>query len=338
MSQVKYRNLKDAFDAFNDLKILVIGDSMIDSYLWGDVDRISPEAPVPVVSKTSRESRLGGAANVAINIKALGAQPILASVIGNDPNAQVFKKLMSARHLSKSGIFESNTRSTSIKTRIISHKQQLLRIDEEDPEELDQPTEKAFLNHLLYIMEQDKLDAVIFEDYDKGTITPGIIQSVAAKAKEMGIPVMVDPKKRNYLNYKNITLFKPNFKELKEGLNIDHLTHQDYDKIFSALRVMHQEQQIDWIMVTLSQQGVLISNSHEYKHIPAKIRDISDVSGAGDTIISIATVAMAAGLSPWTISEISNIGGGQVCEKSGVVPVDKKQLLEECLLHIPSLD
>jgi len=338
MNQVTYRDLKDAFDAFNDLNILVIGDSMVDSYLWGDVDRISPEAPVPVISKTSRESRLGGAANVAINIRALGAQPILASVIGNDANAQIFKKLMGARHLSKSGIFESNTRSTTIKTRIISHKQQLLRIDEENSEELDQPTEEAFLNHLLYIMEQHKMHAVIFEDYDKGTITPGIIKHVTAKAREMKIPILVDPKKRNYLNYTNVTLFKPNFKELKEGLKVDHLSHQDYDKIFSALRVMHQEQQLEWIMVTLSEQGVLISNSHEYKHTPAKIRDISDVSGAGDTIISIAAVAMAAGLSPWVISEISNIGGGQVCEKSGVVPVNKKQLLEECQQHITSLD
>ncbi|MBS3807258.1 MAG: hypothetical protein KGY60_07125 [Bacteroidales bacterium] len=338
MNQVTYRNLKDAFDAFNDLKILVIGDSMIDSYLWGDVDRISPEAPVPVISKTKRESRLGGAANVAINIKALGAQPILASVIGNDGNAQVFKRLLGTQRLSKSGIFESNTRSTTIKTRIISHKQQLLRIDEENSEELDQPTEEAFLNHLLYIMEQAKMDAVIFEDYDKGTITPEIIKHVTGKARELGIPTLVDPKKRNYLNYKNVTLFKPNFKELKEGLNIDHLTHKDYDKIFSALRVMHKEQQIQWILVTLSEQGVLISNSQNYKHTPAKIRDISDVSGAGDTIISIAGVAMAAGLSPWIVSEISNIGGGQVCERSGVVPVNKKQLLEECQLHIPSLD
>ena len=338
MSQVTYRSLKDAFNAFNDLKILVIGDAMIDSYLMGNVDRISPEAPVPVISKTNRKSRLGGAANVAINIKALGAEPILASVIGNDGNAQLFKKLMGEQYLSKSGIFESNSRLTTIKTRIISHKQQLLRIDEENSEELDKPTEKAFLNHLLYIMDQNTLDAIIFEDYDKGTITPAIIKKVVEKAREKNIPTLVDPKKRNYLNYKHITFFKPNFKELKEGLHIDHITHQDYDKIFSALRVMHEEQQIDWIMVTLSEQGVLISNSQQYKHIPAKIRDISDVSGAGDTVISIAGVAMAAGLSPWIISEISNIGGGQVCERSGVVPVDKQKLLDESQHLIPTLD
>jgi len=338
MKQVKYSSMKEAFDAFNDLRILVIGDAMIDSYLWGDVDRISPEAPVPVISKTRRESRLGGAANVAINIKALGAEPVLASVIGNDSNAQLFKTLLMDRHLTKHGIFESNTRSTTIKTRILSQNQQLLRIDEEIADELDKPTENAFLNHLLYILNSEKLDAIVFEDYDKGVITPSIISSITQKANELGIPTLVDPKKRNYLNYKNISLFKPNFKELKEGLNIDHITKQDYEEIFSALRVMHEEQHIQWIMVTLSEMGVLISNSQKYHRTPARIRDISDVSGAGDTIISIAAVGLAAGLSPWIISEIANIGGGQVCEKSGVVPVNREQLLEECRQDLSPLD
>jgi len=338
MNQLNHNSLKKAFDTFNDLRILVIGDAMIDSYLWGDVDRISPEAPVPVISKTRRESRLGGAANVAINIKALGAEPILASVIGNDANAQIFKSLMIDCQLTKNGIFESNTRSTTIKTRILSQNQQLLRIDEEVSEELDQATEDAFLNHLLYIIDHEQLDAIVFEDYDKGSITPLIISQVVEKAGQMNIPTLVDPKKRNYLNYKNINLFKPNFKELKEGLNIDHITKKDYDKIFAALRVMHQEQKIDWIMVTLSELGVLMSNSKEYMRMPAKIRDISDVSGAGDTIISIAAVGLAAGLSPWLISEIANIGGGQVCEKSGVVPVDKQMLLNECQQHISTHD
>ena len=301
MKQISYKDLEEAFDAFNELRILVIGDAMIDSYLWGDVNRISPEAPVPVISKTNRESRLGGAANVAINIKALGAEPVLASVIGNDANGHLFKKLLKDQHMTKNGIFESNSRSTTIKTRIISHKQQLMRIDEENSDELDPPTEEAFLNHLLYVMKQEKLDAVVFEDYDKGTITPNIINRVTDKARAMNLPVLVDPKKRNYLNYKNVTLFKPNFKELKEGIKMDHLTPKDYEQIFSALRVMHQEQHIEWIMVTLSENGVLISNGQKYQHMPAQIRDISDVSGAGDTIIGITAVAMAADVTPVTV-------------------------------------
>ncbi|MGM0530616.1 MAG: bifunctional heptose 7-phosphate kinase/heptose 1-phosphate adenyltransferase [Bacteroidota bacterium] len=331
---MNYYDIKGAFDAFNEQKILVIGDSMVDSYLWGDVERISPEAPVPVVTKTRRESRLGGAANVALNIKALGAEPILASAIGNDEKAELFKKLLQEKNLSKQGIYESNRRSTPIKTRIISHNQQLLRIDEEINEALDPDTEKAFLNHLLYIINKEKLNAILFEDYDKGSITPGIIEKIVEYSNKLGIPTLVDPKKRNYLLYRNVTLFKPNFKELVEGLNLNTLEKTDVNGILKAARLMHKEQNIGWMLITLSEAGIFISNNQEYKMIQAKVRDISDVSGAGDTIIGIAAVGMAAGLSPWVIAELSNIGGGQVCEKAGVVPINKEQLLKESQSHI----
>ncbi|MBS3769034.1 MAG: bifunctional ADP-heptose synthase [Bacteroidales bacterium] len=326
---MNYYDIKEAFDAFNEQKILVIGDSMVDSYLWGDVERISPEAPVPVVTKTKRESRLGGAANVALNIKALGAEPILASTIGNDEKAELFKKLLQEKSLSKQAIYESNSRSTSVKTRIISHNQQLLRIDEEVNEALDPETEEAFLNHLLYIINNEKLNAILFEDYDKGTITPEIIEKIVVYSNKLGIPTLVDPKKRNYLLYKNVTLFKPNFKELVEGLNLNSLEKTNVKGILKAARIMHKEQNINWMLITLSEAGIFMSNNQEYQMIQAKVRDISDVSGAGDTIISIAAVGMAAGLSPWVIAELSNIGGGQVCEKAGVVPINKEQLLKE---------
>ncbi|MEF8811164.1 MAG: bifunctional ADP-heptose synthase [Bacteroidales bacterium] len=326
---MNYYDIKEAFDAFNEQKILVIGDSMVDSYLWGDVERISPEAPVPVVTKTKRESRLGGAANVALNIKALGAEPILASTIGNDEKAELFKKLLQEKSLSKQAIYESNSRSTSVKTRIISHNQQLLRIDEEVNEALDPETEEAFLNHLLYIINNEKLNAILFEDYDKGTITPEIIEKIVLYSNKLGIPTLVDPKKRNYLLYKNVTLFKPNFKELVEGLNLNSLEKTNVKGILKAARIMHKEQNINWMLITLSEAGIFMSNNQEYQMTQAKVRDISDVSGAGDTIISIAAVGMAAGLSPWVIAELSNIGGGQVCEKAGVVPINKEQLLKE---------
>lgn len=333
---MEIKNLEEAFYAFSDLRILVIGDAMIDSYLWGDVERISPEAPVPVISRTEKENRLGGAANVAINIKALGAEPILASVIGNDERAQLFKTLMDKRNLTKHGIFESNSRVTTIKTRIISHNQHLLRVDEEVNENLNSETEVAFLNHLLYIIEREKIDAIVFEDYDKGAITPKIIKKIVEVATERNIPTLVDPKKRNYYHYKDVTFFKPNFKELVEGLNVN-IEKKNYEGIFEAAKKMHDSQDIDWIMVTLSEYGVLISNGKEFKHIPARIRDISDVSGAGDTVIGISSVGLALGMSPWLIAEISNIGGGQVCEKPGVVPVDKTELLKECQSIIKEL-
>ena len=334
---MKFDKLKDDFHAFNDMRILVIGDAMIDSYFWGDVNRISPEAPVPVISHTKRESRLGGAANVAINIRALGAEPILASVIGNDDRAGLFKSLMDGRNLPKHGIFESNTRITTIKTRIISNNQHLLRVDEEIDKSLDRETETAFLKHLLYIINSESLNGIVFEDYDKGSITPKIIAEVVKAANEKNIPTLVDPKKRNYKEYKNVTLFKPNFKELVEGLNVQ-INKDNYQSIFNLAQSMLQKQNIEWMLVTLSEMGVLISNKEDYKRYPAKIRDISDVSGAGDTIIGIASVCLAAGMSPWLIAEIANIGGGQVCEKSGVVPIEKERLLEESLKVFKNLD
>ena len=326
---MEIKTLEEAFTAFNDLRILVIGDSMIDSYLWGDVERISPEAPVPVVSRTKKENRLGGAANVAINIKSLGAKPILASVIGNGRRSGTFKKLMDQQGLTKQGIYESNTRLTTNKTRIISNNQHLLRVDEEENEPLNSDTETAFLNHLLFILENQKIDSIVFEDYDKGSITPKIIKEIAKKANDQNIPLLVDPKKRNYYHYKSISFFKPNFKELVEGLNVQ-IEKTNSEAIFNAAKDMHEKQGIEWVMVTLSEQGILISNGKEYKHFSAKIRNISDVSGAGDTIIGISSVGLALGLSPWIIAEISNIGGGQVCERPGVVPVEKQQLLKEC--------
>lgn len=324
------KTLQEAFDTFNDLRILVIGDSMIDSYFFGEVDRISPEAPVPVINHTRRESRLGGAANVAINIKAMGAQPILTSVIGNDDRAVHFKSLMDKENLPKHGIYESNSRVTTIKTRIISNNQHLLRVDEEMDNNLDKDTENGFLNHILYIINEQKIDAIVFEDYDKGTITPKIISEIVKKANDKTIPTLVDPKKRNFSEYKNITLFKPNFKELKEGLNVS-LRKDDFEGIFEAAKNIHKAQNARWMLITLSEMGVVISNNKKYKRIPSEPIEISDVSGAGDTIIAIASVCLAAGMSPWLIAEIANKGGGIVCQKPGVVPIEKDVLLKKCM-------
>ncbi|MFO8234577.1 MAG: bifunctional ADP-heptose synthase [Bacteroidales bacterium] len=323
------KTLQDVFDTFNDLRILVIGDSMIDSYFFGDVDRISPEAPVPVINHTKKESRLGGAANVAINIKALGAQPVLASVLGNDDRASLFKSLMDRKNLTKYGIYESNSRVTTMKTRIISNNQHLLRVDEEMDKNLDKDTERGFLNHILHIFNEHRIDAIVFEDYDKGAITPKIIKEIVKKASEDNIPTLVDPKKRNFNAYKNITLFKPNFKELTEGLNLQ--LHKDhFDSIFKAAQEIHNQQNIQWLLVTLSEMGVLISNNREYKIIPSEPIEISDVSGAGDTIIAITSVCLASGISPWATAEIANTGGGIVCQKPGVVPIEKETLLRKC--------
>ncbi len=328
---MKKPDIKTIFDSFNQFNILIIGDVMIDSYMWGKVNRISPEAPVPIIMSTHQENRLGGAANVALNIQSLGAKPILCSVIGKDSKAKTFLGLLKKQNLTSEGILEDENRKTTVKTRIISNNQHLLRVDEEVDFELYKDIEKSFINHILTILKKTKVDAIIFEDYDKGCITPAVIKKVVEFANKNNIPTLVDPKRRNFLEYSNVTLFKPNFKELTEGLKIE-IKKGDFEGIFNASKKLHKTLSAKYILVTLSELGVFISFNNKYKTLPAEIRDIADVSGAGDTIISIASLCLAADLSPELIAGISNLAGGLVCEKVGVVPIDKNQLLNETIL------
>ena len=303
---------------------------MIDSYMWGEVERISPEAPIPIVSVNKYENRIGGAANVALNIQALGATPIICSVIGDDEKGNIFFELLKKRNISREGILIDSKRKTTVKTRIISNNQHLLRIDEETDNNLSQNIEKEFVSAISKLLSEKKIHAVIFEDYDKGVITPYVIEKVIEIANSKNISTFADPKKRNFLCYKNVTLFKPNFKEFSEGLNLN-ISKNDFEAIYLAAKQLHQKSYIKLVLLTLSESGIFISDKVSYKAIPAQIRDIADVSGAGDTIIGVACLCMIAGLEPSAIAAISNLAGGLVCEKVGVVPIDKEQLLKECL-------
>lgn len=325
MSETDYNKI---FDSFNDKNILIIGDVMIDSYMWGNVDRISPEAPVPIIASKNRENRLGGAANVALNISSLGATPILCSVIGDDEKSVLFKELLQKREMTSEGIIKDKDRITTVKTRIISDNQHLLRVDEEITSELSKKTEKIFTQKIISILKTRSVDAIIFEDYDKGSITPYVIKETVQYANENEIPTLVDPKKRNFKKYHNTTLFKPNFKELTEGLKIE-IEKGDYQSIHEACKNLQDKLGIKYVFITLSELGVMISYNSTYHHIPAEVRDIADVSGAGDTIISIASLCLASKLTPKEMATISNIAGGLVCERIGVVPVNKEQLLQE---------
>ncbi|MDR1343064.1 MAG: PfkB family carbohydrate kinase [Prevotellaceae bacterium] len=323
-------NFQHIFDKFNDLTVMVIGDVMIDAYMWGKVNRISPEAPVPILASAQREHRLGGAANVALNLQALGATPLLCSVIGNDREGEVFMKTLGANGLTQLGMLADSTRITTTKTRVIAGTQHLLRIDEETTKPLHENLEKAFCARIEQLITSEKIDAIIFEDYDKGAITPGVIRRVVALANARKIPTLVDPKKRNFLEYRNVTLFKPNFKELCEGLKED-VDKQSYDAIFEAARKINRQMGVRYVVVTLSERGVLVSDGEQYSAIPAALRNITDVSGAGDTVISVASLCLSAGMATPMAAAVANLAGGLVCEKVGVVPVDKKLLLEECV-------
>lgn len=325
---MKNPDIKSIFDSFNRFNILIIGDVMIDSYMWGKVNRISPEAPVPIIMSTNQENRLGGAANVALNVQALGANPILCSVIGNDSKSKTFYSLLKKRELTNEGILEDDNRKTTVKTRIIADNQHLLRVDEEIDEELNTEIEQKFIKQILTILSDKSINAIIFEDYDKGCITPEVITSVVDFANKNNIPTLVDPKKRNFKEYKNVSLFKPNFKELIEGSKID-IKEGDFGGIFTASQKLHLELSAKYLLITLSELGIFISYNNSYQTIPAEIRDIADVSGAGDTVIGTASLCLAAGIDPELIAGISNLAGGLVCEKVGVVPIDKEQLYLE---------
>lgn len=329
------KDVKKIFEDISGLNVLIIGDVMIDAYIWGKVERISPEAPVPIVTVSRRASLLGGAANVALNVKALGATPYLCSVIGNDPKADEVIGLLEKEGLVTEGIVRSPERITTTKFRVIGNNYQLLRVDEETETELHARETDELLCHFFSLLKKFPIHIIIIQDYNKGVMTSKVIRKITARAEELHIPVAVDPKKKHFNEYKNVSLFKPNLKELIEGLKID-FDPADTDHLREAVQHFQKDHGIDHVLVTLSDKGVFISSrmgEHAYitHSIPAHVRSIADVSGAGDTVISVATLCLALGLPPYETALISNLAGGLVCEFVGVVPIDRKHLEDEMM-------
>ena len=285
---------------------------------------MSPEAPVPIVNLKERFDRLGGATNVALNLKALGAVPFVCSVIGNDTSGKRLLQLMTDHGLDTAGMIQSSQRMTTVKQRVFNGDKQLLRIDEEDTFDLTEE-EHASLIHAFESRLGD-CDVIILQDYNKGVLTDRLIKSIIALANERSIPVAVDPKKKNFFAYQGVTLFKPNAKELRDGLGVHAET---IDELKQAAIDLQKRLHCKYLMVTLSEQGVIILNDGDFYHIPAHPRHILDVSGAGDTVLSVAALSMAIKKDTKTIAELSNIAGGLVCEAVGVVPIDKDKLLKE---------
>ena len=322
-------NLNTLFQGFNDKKVLIVGDAMIDAYMWGEVNRMSPEAPVPVVEVKKHENRLGGAANVALNLKALGANPILCTVIGTGDRSVLFEKLMKESKLSTKGILSTNKRKTTIKTRVIAENKHQLRIDEEETSPILQADE--FLKLTISLM--DDIDVVILQDYNKGVLTPEIIEGVISSANKKGIPSIVDPKKLNFNSYKNCTIFKPNLAEIKAGMKVD-FDANNIAEIEKATSELRKKLSAKGVLLTLSEKGICINSEKEFKHTPAFKRNIIDVSGAGDTVISVASLCLASNMDYTDLSVLSSLAGGLVCEDVGVMPINKEKLLEQALKHI----
>lgn len=319
------------FQSFTSIKVGVIGDLMLDTYWWGKVDRISPEAPVPVVAVTKREQRIGGAGNVALNVQALGAKVHAISVLGDDSDGNQLTGLLNDNHINTDYIVKTGGRITTNKIRIISRNQHMMRLDAEITTSLSAADEQKLLASFETYINTEKPGIVILEDYNKGVLTPVVIEKVISLCKANNILTAVDPKRKNFFNYRFADIFKPNLHEAKEGLNIineevtDELLSNIHDSLYEKLN-----HHISFI--TLSEKGVFYQSDKESAVIPTHIRSIADVSGAGDTVIAVASVVYAATKDVRLMAEMSNIAGGLVCEEVGTVAIDKQRLLNECKL------
>jgi len=316
------------FNNYTNTKIGVVGDIMLDTYWWGNVDRVSPEAPVPVVALQKKEIRVGGAANVALNLRALGAPTTLFAILGKDAEGQELKSLLDNHGINTQYILTSETRVTTNKVRVMGRNQQMMRLDHEHTNDLVTKEEDALIANFIEYVQKEKPSLIILEDYNKGVLTERVIHTIIEFCTTQGIPTAVDPKQKNFLAYKGCTIFKPNLKEVKEGLKvaIEKVDLANLNKVHAALKesLAHEIS-----FITLSEHGVYYAHQKEQKLIPTHIRNISDVSGAGDTVIAVASLTYAATKDMNLAAELANIAGGLVCELVGTAPIDKKTLQAE---------
>ena len=324
-------NFAELFSKFPSIKVAIVGDLMLDTYWWGNVDRISPEAPVPVVALKRKELRVGGAANVALNTVSLGAQTTVISIIGDDEEGKDLLRLLKENNIDTSYVIVSDKRITTNKTRVMSRNQQMMRLDAEITTDIDTASEDQLLQKVKDYFTAHKPDVLIFEDYNKGILTERIITELIKLCNEYDVVTSVDPKRKNFLSFKGVTIFKPNLKEVKEGLNLltDTIDLSSLKEMHSKLKD-HLHHQVSFI--TLSEKGVFYQQENDVKLIPTHIRNIADVSGAGDTVIATASLVYATTKNMNLAAEMANIAGGLVCEEVGTAAINKEKLLRECEL------
>lgn len=319
------------FSSFKKMRIGVIGDLMLDTYWWGDVERISPEAPVPIVAISGKEQRIGGAGNVALNLMSLGAGVEVLGVIGNDEEGDDLVELLGKKNIGVKYLTKSSNRPTSNKIRIISRNQHMMRLDSETTAFLNADEEKVLIDAFARYIKEVKPQMIIFEDYNKGVLSEKVITECIALCKKNKVLTAVDPKRKNFFSYKGVDIFKPNLKEAREGLNI---LREEISK--GALENMHKELHRklnnEISLITLSERGVFVQHKDDSIMIPTHVRNISDVSGAGDTVIAVAALVYAATDNVRLMAEVANIAGGLVCEEVGTVAIDANKLMVECEL------
>lgn len=326
---MQHSHFDELFQSFQQLKIGVIGDIMLDTYWWGKVDRISPEAPVPVVSVTKKEMRIGGAGNVTLNIKALGAAVHAISIIGKDEEGKQLIDLMNQHQINTDYLIASATRQTTNKIRIISRNQHMMRLDAEITASILPAEELEILNGFRTYLEEVKPQLVILEDYNKGVLTPLVIKEIIRLCKLHHVLIAVDPKRKNFFEYQGVDIFKPNLQEAKEALNLI-LDDVQLETMKDIHQQLHEMLHHDISFITLSEKGVFYQQADSSRLIPTHIRSIADVSGAGDTVIAVASVVYAATKNVALMAEMANIAGGLVCEEVGTVAINTNKFLQEC--------
>ena len=324
-------NFEQLFASFAEIKVAVVGDVMLDTYWWGHVERISPEAPVPVVALDKKEVRIGGAGNVALNLAALQSQVTVISVLGDDDNGKTLTQLFNQNNINTNYLITSEKRITTNKTRVISRDQHMMRLDTELISDIDAIDEDVLIKKIEQYILQEKPSVLIFEDYNKGVLTEKVITKAIELCKKHHVITTVDPKRKNFFNYKGVDIFKPNLKEVKEGLNllIEDINETSLKNIHEAL---HKQLQHAVSFITLSEKGVFFHSNDSLQLIPSHNRYIADVSGAGDTVIAVASLVYASSKDMQLAAEVANIAGGLVCEEVGTAAINKEKLLKECQL------
>lgn len=317
------------FKDISKMKVAVIGDIMLDTYWWGNVERISPEAPVPVVAVDKREKRIGGAGNVALNVQALNSSVAMLTILGDDEDGIQLKQLLQEKNIDTRFILESKKRITTNKIRIISRNQQMMRLDAEHTDDIDDSDETKLKDQIEKYILTENPNVVILEDYNKGILTKNIIEHVIKLCNEKNICITVDPKRKNFFSYKNATLFKPNLHEVFTSLNL--IPEEISPSLLSEMHTKLKEQLHHSIsMITLSDKGIFYQENNNKNIIPSHRRNIADVSGAGDTVIAIASLIYASTKNIQLAAEVANIAGGIVCEEVGTAAINKEKLLKEC--------
>jgi rfaE bifunctional protein kinase chain/domain len=331
MPSLSKKRIESLFKNFLGKTIAVVGDLMLDRYIWGSVHRISPEAPVPIVDVESESARLGGAANVANNLKSLGGIPLLVGVIGNDNSGKLLKDTMREMGFSEDGIVKDDSRPTTVKTRVIAHHQHVVRIDRESRNDISSLIEEKILFSLRRHL--NNVDAIILEDYNKGVMTSSLIEKIVQLANANKKIISVDPKSMNFFAYKNVTVFKPNKKETEEALGIKIISDADVER---AGTLLLKKLNAKNILLTRSEKGMtLFTHNGTIEHIPTKAQKVADVSGAGDTVVSALTLALASGATIEESAVLANHAGGIVVGEVGIIPVSKEALRQALLNDIP---